>query len=358
MGNTYHAAIEGVSATDRTDAIERSKSIQAAYLASLEPNPADYTTNPSLKIRNGFETTLKPATPKTKALDDFSANKSTLPPLEKKASKIPAKERRALGIELAEAIQRNEELLDDISNILLKNINVQNKAITKLSDEERKQLDKLITELSKKENTDTVKRLLNIVTASTAIVAGSVILAPETLALAASSAALSSISSLWGYLLVATGLSNIATNELFPRFDIFNKIAAFFTSDETEKQNLAQNIQVSASLSNTVLSVASALVTSPLLGAVLEWSFGLKILSTATELANGTINVISDVNQSKLKNLQSSKTLIDSKLSVEQLKLDKYQENMEAAISIEEAFNRMSYNIFQTIEKITENHTR
>ncbi|NGX28660.1 MAG: hypothetical protein K940chlam1_00844 [Candidatus Anoxychlamydiales bacterium] len=356
--NYQNTAIEGISATNRTDAIERSKSVQAAYLASLETNRADYTTDPSLKIKQGFETTLKAATPKTKALDDFSVNKSTLPPLEKKAFQIPAKERRAIGIDLAEAIQRNEKILNEITDIITKNIDTQSRAIIKLSDEEREQLDKLIAQLSKKENVDTLKRLLNVVTASTAIVAGSVILAPETLALAASSAALSSISSLWGYLLVATGVSNIATNEIFPRFDIFNKIASFFTSDETEKQKLSENIQVSASLTNTILSFASALATSPLLGAVLDWSFGTKILTTATEIADGTVNIISDVNRSKLKNLQSSKTLIDGKKEIEQIKLDQYEADMESAIALEEAFNRMSYNVFQTIERTIQNINR
>lgn len=367
MPSTHqNSAIEEISSIDRNEALERSKRALAAHEASLVQSP-DYQKSFSLPKTTlspkDFQATFEKAKAETFS-EDFSitqkrapfSDQMQLPSLENKgSSQISNKERKAVGIELAKAIQRNEEILNEITDILLKNIDVQNKAILKLSNEEREHLDKLIAQLSKKENVDTVKRLLNVAVASTAIITGSILLAPEILALAASSAAYSSISSLWGYLLVASGVSNIATNEFFPRFNIFQRIASFFTNDETEVQNLAQNIQVGTSLANTILSLASAIATSPLLGAVLDWSFGTKILNIATDIADGTVNIISDVNSSSFKQLQAEKTLIDGEKQGAQNDLEKSQDNLESAALITETFNRMCFTLFTTITKINDN---
>ena len=367
--NPQNSAIEEISTIDRNDALERSKRALAAYEASLVQSP-DYTPTfslPKTKLSpNDFQATFERAKPKEFSLDDFASTQKRapfsdqmkFPSLETKVlPQTSQKERKAVGIELAKAIQRNEAILHEITDVLLNNIDVQNKTIIKLSNEERDHLDKLIKQLSKKENVDTVKRLLNVAAASTAIITGSILLAPETLAIAASSAAYSSISSLWGYLLVASGVSNIATNEFFPHFDIFNKIASFFTSDETEQQDLAQNIQVGTSLANTILSLASAIATSPLLGAVLDWSFGTKILNVATELADGTVNVISDVSSSNFKKLQAEKTLIDGEKQGAQNDLEKSQDDLESTALMAETLNRMYFTLFTTITKINDNFT-
>ena len=349
-------AVEKISATDRTDAIERSKSLQASYLASLEAPLVDYTTKHELqKI---YKTTFKSAPLKTAAMDNFSKTKPTLPLLTQRTEKTNPTEKRALGIELAEAIQRNEEVIGDIVGELLKNIKHQSHAIVELSKNDREHLNDLIAQLAKNEDIEVVKSILNVVTASTAIVAGSIILAPETLALIASSAALSSISSAWGYLLIATGLANVTTNEILPRFDLFNKIASYFTDNDADKQKLADNIQVTTSLTNTILSIASSIATTPILGAVLKWSSGFNIFKTGTNLLSGTVNISSDINQSKYKNLQAEQTKLDGKLDSERFKLDMHYKDLQSATDLQKTFNQMSFDIFQILEKMSQQNTR
>ena len=353
MGNySKDQAIERVGETPASDEKRRIERWQAFYYPPIEKSAdVTYSLNPSFQVKKATLTSIeKTPSNDTNLFPTKSAEKSILPKLEPK-SKEPYKtqKNRALGYEIAQAIGRNETILQDISETLINNISLQNQAILKLSKEDEEHLNELLKELSKKENVDIVKSLLNITVASTAIVVGALII-PEALATTGVVAAG------YGVILIGSGITNLIANELLPRIGGYEKIASFFTKDETKKQNLADNIQTATSITSTILSVASAIASGPIIGSVLGWAEGLKIVNTATNLATATTSFVKHKNDYTYKNLQSEQTNIDGKLSLERFKLDKDYASLQSAADIEVAFNKISFNIFQTLQKMAENN--
>jgi len=342
-----------IDALESRDEIERSKRARAFYQAQLERlEPVSYSLRPSLLRAN--QTTLKQS--HKASLSRASDLRPTLPKLS------PSRPPQALGMEISRAIQRNERVLNDIAQVLIRNIRSQNDELVRLSKEDEEHLNKLLEQLAKNENSDTVKSLLNIVTSSTAITIGALLLAPETAAAitatAAGAALYASVSSVWSYLLIASGVSNILTNEVLPRIGGFEKIASFLASDDQSRKDLAENIQVTTSLANTVMGVVASVATSPLIGAVLEWSHGLKLLNTGLEVATGGANFIGGINQREANLLQANKTDIDGKLTRGQSQLDQAHLELYSATDLAQAFNKTCYNVFQTLKKINENNTK
>ncbi|NGX41289.1 MAG: hypothetical protein KR126chlam4_01128 [Candidatus Anoxychlamydiales bacterium] len=353
MGNySKDQAIERVGETPASDEKRRIERWQAFYYPPIEKSAdVTYSLNPSFQVKKATLTSIeKTPSNDTNLFPTKSAEKSILPKLEPK-SKEPYKtqKNRALGYEIAQAIGRNETILQDISETLINNISLQNQAILKLSKEDEEHLNELLKELSKKENVDIVKSLLNITVASTAIVVGALII-PEALATTGVVAAG------YGVILIGSGITNLIANELLPRIGGYEKIASFFTKDETKKQNLADNIQTATSITSTILSVASAIASGPIIGSVLGWAEGLKIVNTATNLATATTSFVKHKNDYTYKNLQSEQTNIDGKLNLERFKLDKDYASLQSAADVEVAFNKISFNIFQTLQKMAENN--
>ncbi len=341
-----------VLSVDSLDEIERSKRAQAPYIAeALRFDPIYYSTN--FRLNQLHQTTLQTAAKQeTKSI----SSRPQLPQLSH------TKQTKALAVELAQAIQRNEKILEGIVQILVKNIHAHNEVIVKLSKEDEKHLNELLEELSKKENANTIKSLLNIVTSSTAITIGATLLAPESIAAitatAAGAALYSSISSVWAYLLIVTGISNIVTNEILPKIGGYEKMAGFFTSSDADRKKLAENIQITTSFTNTIMGVVSSIATSPLIGAVFQWSHGLKLLNTTLELSTGAVNFASDLNEHSFNNLQARQTQLDGKLNLEQSNLDKDFGQLHSAADLEQSFNKISFNIFETLRKIQEQNTK
>ena len=353
MGNySKDQAIERVGESPASDEKRRIERWQAFYCPPIEKSAdVTYSLNPSFQVKKATLTSIeKTPSNDTNLFSTKSAEKSILPKLEPK-SKEPYKthKNRALGYEIAQAIGRNETILQDISETLINNISLQNQAILKLSKEDEEHLNELLKELSKKENVDIVKSLLNITVASTAIVVGALII-PEALATTGVVAAG------YGVILIGSGITNLIANELLPRIGGYEKIASFFTKDETKKQNLADNIQTATSITSTILSVASAIASGPIIGSVLGWAHGLKIVNTATNLATATTSFVKHKNDYTYKNLQSEQTNIDGKLNLERFKLDKDYASLQSAADVEVAFNKISFNIFQTLQKMAENN--
>ncbi|HEU64970.1 MAG TPA: hypothetical protein ENH96_06275 [Chlamydiae bacterium] len=353
MGNySKDQAIERVGETPASDEKRRIERWQAFYYPPIEKSAdVTYSLNPSFQVKKATLTSIeKTPSNDTNLFSTKSAEKSILPKLEPK-SKEPYKtqKNRALGYEIAQAIGRNETILQDISETLINNISLQNQAILKLSKEDEEHLNELLKELSKKENVDIVKSLLNITVASTAIVVGALII-PEALATTGVVAAG------YGVILIGSGITNLIANELLPRIGGYEKIASFFTKDEIKKQNLADNIQTATSITSTILSVASAIASGPIIGSVLGWAEGLKIVNTATNLATATTSFVKHKNDYTYKNLQSEQTNIDGKLNLERFKLDKDYASLQSAADVEVAFNKISFNIFQTLQKMAENN--
>ncbi|KKM20102.1 hypothetical protein LCGC14_1648900, partial [marine sediment metagenome] len=339
MGNySKDQAIERVGETPASDEKRRIERWQAFYYPPIEKSAdVTYSLNPSFQVKKATLTSIeKTPSNDTNLFSTKSAEKSILPKLEPK-SKEPYKtqKNRALGYEIAQAIGRNETILQDISETLINNISLQNQAILKLSKEDEEHLNELLKELSKKENVDIVKSLLNITVASTAIVVGALII-PEALATTGVVAAG------YGVILIGSGITNLIANELLPRIGGYEKIASFFTKDEIKKQNLADNIQTATSITSTILSVASAIASGPIIGSVLGWAEGLKIVNTATNLATATTSFVKHKNDYTYKNLQSEQTNIDGKLNLERFKLDKDYASLQSAADVEVAFNKIS----------------
>ena len=358
MGNyPKDPAIERVGASPASDEKRRIERWQAFYCPPIEKSAdVTYSLEPSFQVKKAALASIEKAPSNdTDLFSTKTVKKSILPKLESK-SKEPYKtqKNRALGYEIAQAIGRNETMLQDISETLINNISTQNQAILKLSKEDEEHLNKLLKELSKKENVDIVKSLLNITVASAAIVVGGLLLAPE--ALAAATATGTAYYAGYGIILIGSGITNLIANELLPRIGGYEKIASFFTKDETKKQNLADNIQTATSITSTILSVASAIASGPIIGSVLGWAEGLKIVNTATNLATATTSFVKHKNDYTYKNLQSEQTNIDGKLSLERFKLDKDYASLQSAADIEVAFNKISFNIFQTLQKMAENN--
>jgi hypothetical protein len=255
---------------------------------------------------------------------------------------------KTLGYEIALAIQRNEQILKDISSIILKNIDIENQAILNISKEDEKNLNELLKKLTLKENTDIVKSMLNVVVSSSAIVAGTLVLSAPVLA---------GTSALGGYALAGSGIANLLINEILPRVGGYEKIANFFTSDTSKTQSLADNIQIVSSISNTVLQLATSFATASIISSVFETSKLWNLLDTGIGIASSLTTFANHYTQGSYKASESKQTSIDGSLKLEQFKLNKSFSNFQSATDIEEAFNKLSYNIFQTIQKMGENNT-
>jgi len=344
-----------VLAIDSLDPLETEKSKKVTppyYDPFLRLDIPDYSTK--FNLNKLHQTTLDKAP--QQITQKYFSNSPNLPELNQ------TKQTTALGFEISKAIQRNEKILQGIVGILINNINLHSEKIITLSEADEKQLKDLLDQLSRKENTNTVSNILNIISSASAITIGALLLAPETIAAltatAASATLYSSISSIWSYLLIATGISNIVTNQILPQIGGYEKLASFFTSCEKDKKNLAENIQITTSLTNTIMGVVSSIATSPLIGAFLKWSHGLKFLNTSLGLSSGAVNFFKDSNESSFKMLESNQTQIDGKLKMEQINLDRNFNQLQTAEDIEKNFNQISFKIFETLRKIQENNTK
>ncbi|MFA6118753.1 MAG: hypothetical protein WCT85_04185 [Parachlamydiales bacterium] len=376
MGNIKVDTIEEI------DAVERSKRVQAAYTPQIQNLDTDYSTSFALnKINQSSLDTAQEKISKFDPAQMLSSSNPILPSItnaedravtetadsrkvqEAKAqTSKKADESKALGLEIAKAIERNEVILQGMVNILVKNIKVQNTAIVQLSEEDQKKLQQLLEQLSKKENADMCKHLLNIATSATAITIGSILISPQAItalsATAAGTALYSSVSSIWSYLLISSGISNLLINEVLPKVGGFEKIASFFASDSSQKQKIADNIQITASLTNAVMGVVSSIATSPLIGALLEWSQGLKVVNTALELASGATSISKDFYEKQYFDLQAEQTLTEGNLNLGQHNLDKSYLELHSLTDMQQNHHKLCYNIFQTLQKINSNNSR
>ncbi|NGX33667.1 MAG: hypothetical protein K1060chlam1_00007 [Candidatus Anoxychlamydiales bacterium] len=361
MGNT-----PAVQRIEELDEKERSKRIQRAYDPLIEHSDVEYGAKPEFRLKSAAATTIQKA-PEAHPNEPFDisstatpTSKKTLPEIASSKELIsiaPTKDPKksssttALGYEIVKAIERNEEIVRGISDILVNNIKDKNKLIVELTKEEQEKLNELLKQLRKNENADTVKSILNVLTASSAIVVGSVLLAPAATTAVATSP-------LWGALLIASGVTNLISNEILPRIDGFEKIASFFTSDENKKQDLAENIQTTTTITSTILSITSAIATSPLLGSVLKWSEGVKILDIGLGLASGAANFTKDVGEYQYKSAESAQTLIEDKLKQEKNDLENDHQSMKSALDVQKAFNTISANIIHTLNEVSEKDSR
>lgn len=361
MGNT-----PAVQKIEELDEKERAKRVQRPYDPLIESSDVEYGAQ--FRLKSIASTTIQKA-PVVHANEPFhisststatSAGKTQLPEITPKKELIPiasAKETKsssttALGYEIVRAIERNEEIVRGISEILVNNIKGKNKLIVELTREEQEKLNELLKQLRKNENADTVKSLLNVLTASSAIVVGSFLLAPT------AGAAAAATSPLWGALLIASGVTNLISNEILPRIDGFEKIASFFKSDEKEKQDLAGTMQTTTTITSTILSITSAIATSPLLGSVLQWSEGAKIIDIGLGLASGTANFAKDVGEHQYKSAEAEQTLIDDRLKQERNDLENAHQSMKSALDVQKAFNTISANIIHTLSEVSEKDSR
>ncbi|NGX62771.1 MAG: hypothetical protein KR126chlam6_00171 [Candidatus Anoxychlamydiales bacterium] len=255
----------------------------------------------------------------------------------------------ALGVKIAKAIQRNELIFQDICSVLLRNVDTQNENMVKLSKEDSEHLRQLIEELSKKEDTETVKNLLMIASASSAIVIGALLLAPETLAIAGVGAA---TSSLCGGLFITSGIADIVLKGILPKIGGYEKLASLFTNDPTKKQNLADNFYLAGSIGNTIVKVATSIAAGPVLGKVLSWAQGLNIFTTGVDFANAGINAKSNYHEYNYKNVEAEKIKIDGNIKDSQFNIEKAFESLKSANEMEEATGKISFHIFQILQEI------
>lgn len=347
MSKNYVLAVESL------EEIEKSKRAQIPCSVQLTA-PPDYSAG--FKLNAIRQTSIEQKAEPFKFFEQIPLSSKPVIPGE-----LSAKQPAALGIEIAKAIQRNEKILRNIVNVLIRNIQARDEKIISLHKEDEKYLNELIDQLSKKEDANMVKSLLNIITSSTAITVGSILLAPQTVsaitASAAGAALYSSVSGIWAYLMIVSGVSNIVTGELLPKIGGYEKIAGFFTLSPADRKNLAHGIQITATLANTVMGIASSIAAGPLITAVLDWSHGLKVLNTSLELSKGAANFVSGLSEHSYNKLQSRQTIHDSNLSKEQSGLDKDFMELHSAADLQQAFNKLCFNIFETLRKIQQQIT-
>jgi hypothetical protein len=356
MGNP-----SGVERIEPLDEKEKAKRVQLPYEPLIERSDIEYWAEPSFKLKSATTSTIQkaPIPESTKALTHATdTNKIDLPNLKKDQTNAAADpsidSTTALGYEIVRAIQDNEEIVRGISDILMNNIKGKNKLIVELSKEEQEKLNELLKQLYKKENVDTVKSILNVLTASSAIVAGSVILAP------AAGATVATGTTLWGVLLIASGVTNLISNEVLPRIDGHKKLAGFFTSDENKKQDLADNIQTATSITSTILSIISAIATSPkILGSVLEWGEkATQAFDIGLGLASGGANLVKDIGDHQFKNVQAEQTIAENKLKQEKTDLENAHSSMKSALDVQKAFNDISAKLVDALSEMSQKESK
>ncbi len=347
MGDT--SPIEKVSKIEEKQKTEK---LQLAYNdIFLNVQDSKNVQNSNLKP-NLTTSTIKQAPLIPKQIPASSAHKIVLPKLNEKPI-ADESTNLALGYEIAKAIERNEDIIKNISDILLNNIKNKNKLILELAEEEQDKLNELIKQLSKKENANTVKSILNVLTASTAIVIGSAVLAPEILAFGTAAS-----TTIWGTLLITSGITNLIANEVLPRIGGFEKIASFFTTDENKKQDLADNIQTVSSISSTILSIASAIATSPILASALKWQEAITILDIGLGLGNAATNLVKDIGENQYKNAQAEQTQISDRLRQEKNNLENAHSTMQSALDIQRAFNIASAYVIDTFNEVAQKDSK
>jgi len=342
---------------------EKAKKVQIPYESFFQyNNNIDYATSPSLKKNTSYQSSLQ-KTKKPNAL--FEKNFQTRPDLfeflpdkkpfqETNLQKFTSQE-TVLGYEIAKAIKNNEAVLQNVINIILDNIKVQNENIIQLSKEDEKNLEKLLDQLKKQENSNILKSMLNITSSAIAITIGTILLTTQPASIVAASAA---FSSLYASFMIVTGISNLVINEFMPRFQGFEKIAGFFTSEKSKQQNLADNIKHNASLANGIMAVISSIASISSIETIFNNINGFDIANLAVQLASGANDAYQDINKNSYTMLQAKHTEIEGRKNQTQSKLDKSYTNLHSSCDLQTSFYKLCYKIFEAIQKITENNIK
>jgi len=330
-------AEESLLAIERVEEINRSKRVQAAYMPLLV-EPVDHTFSPSL-LSKTTGTTLTSC----KKSDSFPTAKPQSPTLPKTPILEKSSQRKVLGVEIANAIKNNEAILNEVIQILIRNIDVKTNAMTNLMKEDEKRLDDLLTTLAKKEGIGTAKIIMNILSSSTAITIGTLLLASKDVAIGAACPPL----------LIASGISNLVINEVLPREYCSEKIASYFTSNAQERKNLADNIDITMSLANIVLTVGTSIATGSVITKMANSSWVVSFVQTTLELAKNTINFISNKNEGEYSLLQSKKTHSDHEYTLAGQDLQGSQDEMYSAAKFMEVFHRTCQSVFLGLKDLS-----
>ncbi|HJZ23124.1 MAG TPA: hypothetical protein VJ201_01590, partial [Candidatus Babeliales bacterium] len=205
----------------------------------------------------------------------------------------------SIGYQVAKAISENEAIISDIINMTLKNINTENENILKLNEEEKARLQKHIEDLSKKYGIDMVKSILNCAASATSIVIGTT-LAPNLFI---------------GYIVIASAAMSIS-NELAPRFGLFEKAVSLFTSEKDKIDNYSSYLQSISTLSTLAFSLASSLAAYPQLATSLIGNTLVGITDSALKLSTGISNYVSSMTEKELKLIEAEQTELISKLKI------------------------------------------
>ncbi|NGX57113.1 MAG: hypothetical protein K1060chlam5_01369 [Candidatus Anoxychlamydiales bacterium] len=348
---------EKVETINEVDETSKAKKLEALYLSPPFQNLHDYKIDPSIQITKRNLSSIS----QVSKSDDLSIS-SNPGNIDKKHDLNIEKSTKSFSSEIADAIARNEDIIYDIIDLSTKNINFEKKEIKELTDKEKELLKKRLQELSKRETIDVYKNILLTVSAATTIVIGSLIISPEaigglllsTAATNAATLAASNTSAIWGYLLVASGLSNILTNDLVAKTNTFENIGSFFTNDPKRASEIGSNIKNSINIASTITSLACSIATSNFVSSIIEWGTSFKILDVATTLSSGSANYLSHSNQATINNLNADQTLIKKEMNFHNFLFDKNLDDLKNIAELNETFNRMSFNIFQTLIKIND----
>ncbi|OGN61307.1 MAG: hypothetical protein A3F40_02105 [Chlamydiae bacterium RIFCSPHIGHO2_12_FULL_27_8] len=228
----------------------------------------------------------------------------------------------ALGFEVAKAIEENDLIIRDLASIVLRNLKKDNDKMLKISEEEKILLEKHIDALSQKYSYDVVKSILNIVGASSAIIAGTLI-APQAAA---------------GYLLVVGGLSNILGQEILPIVNGYEYIASFFTSDKETQQNAAGYMQAITAMSSAVLSLAASFSAYPLLSNLFQQSSMLKIVETSVVTASSIGSAVSSYSKKEDMDMKTERIETEKKEKEVDYEFEMHKNNLKNVMKLSESF--------------------
>jgi hypothetical protein len=339
---------------------ERTKStkLEGLYQQIAFQDLKDYSINPSLNLNNRSASSISKISENNKSGIQDLFDIKTLKNNNLNNSKID----KAFQQRVAEAIARNEDIIYDIAELITKNIDFEKKLIKEISIEDQAIIKKRLNELAKKENIDVYKNILLTISAAGSIAIGSMIIAPgaissillsETAKTAAALAA-SKTAPIWGYLLVASGVSSILNNDVLPKTSFFEKISSFFTSNEKKAKTIENNLKSAVNIATSITSIVSSIATSNFISSIFDWGTSFEILKVGSTIASGSVNYLSQKHQSNINYLNSDKTRLKGKEDFHNFLFDKNSDDLKNISELNETFNKIAFNIIQTLTRISD----
>jgi hypothetical protein len=341
---------------------ERSKKLEGLYNQMAFQNLADYSINPSINLNKRSSSSIASLSENNKSPSQDVFEIKTNSNNNLKNPKI----NKAFQQQVAEAISRNEDIIYDIAKIIIKNIDQEKKVLKEISIEDQEIIKKRLSLLAKKENIDTYKNILLTITAASSIVIGSMIIAPGAIthilatesAKTAATLAASKTAPIWGYLLVASGISSILNNNVLPKTSFFEKISSFFTSNEKKAKTIENNLRSAVNLATSVTSIVSSIATSNFLSSILEWGTSFEVLKVGSTIAGGSVSYLSQKHQSNISYLHSDQTRLKGTEKFHNFLFDKNTDDLNNISELNETFNKIAFNIIQTLTRISDQNIK